>query len=210
MTSRESGEQTRTPSRRTGRRGGDSGTREAILVEARRQFAEQGYDRTSLRGIALGAGVDPTLVSHFYGSKAALFVLVVELPFDPATALPRVLEGDPSGIGGRLAGFLVGLLADEEVRSRVIGLIRAAASEPEAARRVRQLVIDELFVPLTRALGTHDAPLRAALLGTQVVGLVMARHVVGLPPLAEIDEERLAATLAPLLQLILTGPLPPD
>ena len=87
----------------TGRRVGDSGTREAILTAARRQFAELGYDRTSMRQVALEAGVDPTLVSHFHGSKQKLFLAVIELPFSPADVLPELLAGDPQEIGVRFA-----------------------------------------------------------------------------------------------------------
>ena len=44
--------------KRSGRRPGPTTTREAIAEAARRQFAELGYDRTTLRGIAGEAGVD--------------------------------------------------------------------------------------------------------------------------------------------------------
>ena len=54
--------------------------REAIEETARKLFAELGYERTSLRQVALQAGVDPALVSHFYGKKRDLFLAVVELP----------------------------------------------------------------------------------------------------------------------------------
>ena len=97
---------------RSGRRPGDSGTRDAIRAAARAQFAEQGYDRTSMRSVALQAGVDPTLVSHFFGSKQKLFAEVMQLPFDPAAVIPRIVAGDPAGIGTRLAGFVVSVLAD--------------------------------------------------------------------------------------------------
>ena len=195
-------------SRRTaGRRPGDSGTREAILAAARRQFAELGYDRTSLRAVALEAGVDPGLVSHYHGSKQQLFVSVVELPFEPAEVLPRLLAGDREGVGLRLARFVVGVLESDEGRRRVTGLVRAAASEPEAARMVRELVTRELFGPIVESLGTGDAPLRATLLGTQVVGLVMVRHVVGVEPLATLEPDAVAAVLAPALQRILVDPL---
>lgn len=54
--------------KRTGRRPGTSATRAAILAAARRQFADVGYERTTLRGVAAEAGVDPALVVHFFGS----------------------------------------------------------------------------------------------------------------------------------------------
>lgn len=197
------------PARRSGRRRGDSGTRDAIEVAARRQFAALGFDRTSLRGIATEAGVDPTLVTHFYGSKPKLFLTVVELPFDPSVVLPSVLRGDRDGLGLRLARFLVSLLESSDSRQRVIGIIRAAASEPEAARLARDVVTRELIGSLVDHLAVDDAPLRVALIGSQMVGLVMARHIVGLEPLVSASPETLVATLAPTLQRLLVEPLDP-
>ena len=71
-----------------GRRPAGSGTREAILAAASRAFAEQGYPRTTLRGIARDAGVDTRLVTHYFGNKQDLFIAVVELPFDPEQVMP--------------------------------------------------------------------------------------------------------------------------
>ena len=201
------GETARPLSRPTGRRPGDSGTREAILRAARRQFAELGYDRTSLRGIAVEAGVDPALVSHYHGSKQRLFVTVVELPFQPAEVLPRLLGGDRDSIGERVARFLAGLLGSDEARGRVIGLIRAAASDPEAARMVRELITEQLFTPIAEVLGSDQPRLRASFLGAQTVGLVMARYIVAVEPLASIDAETVVSVLAPNIQRLLVEPL---
>jgi len=85
--------------------------------------------------------------------------------------------------------------------------VRAAASEPEAARLVRERVTRELLAPVAAALGADEPALRAALVASQIVGLVMARHVVGIEPLASLGAERVAAALAPTLQRYLTGPL---
>ena len=194
-------------SRPSGRRPGDSGTREAILRAARRQFAELGYDRTTLRGIALEAGVDAALVSHFHGSKQQLFVSVVELPFSPAEVMPRLFEGDRQSVGERAARFLLGLLGSEENRGRIIGLIRAAASDAEAARMVRELLVTQLLTPLAEHLGSDQPRLRANFLGAQVVGLVMARYIVAVEPLASIDQEAVIAVLAPNIQRLLVEPL---
>lgn len=193
--------------RRTGRRPGDSGTRAAIRAAAARQFAERGYDRTSLRSIAREAGVDQKLVAHFFGTKQQLFVEVVQLPFDPAEAVPAVFGGDPEHAGERVARFVLGLLENPETRRPLVGLVRAAATEPEAARMVRELITREVFARIVEALGSDDADLRASLVGSQVVGLLTARYIVGVEPLASLPAETVAAAIAPNLQRYLVEPL---
>ena len=196
--------------RPSGRRPGDSGTREAIRAAAIEQFAARGYDRPSMRSIAQQAGVDPALVSHYFGSKHALFVDVVELPFDPAVVIPVLFAGGGrDGIGARLAGFLVSVLEQPAPRQRVIGLVRAATSEPEAARMVRDLLAREIFARVVEELRADDAQLRANLVSSQIIGLVMARYIVGLEPLASLPAEDVAALVAPTLQRYLTEPLVP-
>jgi AcrR family transcriptional regulator len=193
--------------RPSGRRPGDSGTREAIRAAASEQFAALGYDRTSMRSIARQAGVDPALVAHFFGTKQQLFVDVVELPFNPDRALPAIFAGKRGEIGQRLAAFLLTVLEDPEGRRRMIGLVRAAASEPQAARMVRDLVTREMVARIVDELAVDDADLRASLVGSQVVGLVMARYVVGVEPLASLPAADVAAAIAPNLQRYLTEPL---
>jgi AcrR family transcriptional regulator len=193
--------------RRSGRRPGTSGTRAAIADAARHLFAERGFDRTSIRAVAEAAEVDPALVSHFYGSKQQLFVAVVELPFDPEAVLPQLVAGDRDALGLRLASFIVGMLESEEGRSRFTGLVRAAASEPEAARMVRELVSARILAPLVAALDVDEGPLRATLVGSQVIGLTMARYIVQVEPLASAPAEDVVAAIAPTLQRYLLEPL---
>jgi AcrR family transcriptional regulator len=193
--------------RRSGRRPGASGTREAILAAASRLFAEHGYDRASLRAIAAEAGVDQKLIAHFFGSKQQLFVAAVGLPLNPAEVLPAILAGDPESIGERLASLLTSILEDPELHQRLTGVIRAAASEPDVARMLREFLGRELFAPAAKLLGTKDAPFRVNLVGSHIVGLVMARYVVGIEPLASMPPKAVAAAVAPTLQRYLLGPL---
>ena len=81
-----------TAARRTGRRPGDSGAREAILREARSSFGSAGFSGTTIRGVARAAGVDPALVHHYFGSKDELFAASLELPFDPSVVVPALLS----------------------------------------------------------------------------------------------------------------------
>ena len=193
-----------------GRRPAGSGTREAIAAAARRQFGELGYRRASLRNIALEAGVDPRLVLHFFGSKQELFASVVELPFDPETTFDALLAPGEQGLGRRVAEFILALLDSSEGRRTVTGLIRAAASEEAAAATIRELVAQRLLLPLASREGRDRPELRASLVASQIVGLAMARHVVGLTPLTTASHAELIAALAPVFDHYLTGQLDPE
>jgi AcrR family transcriptional regulator len=192
---------------RKGRRPGESGTREAIAQAARRRFAELGYDRATLRGIAAEAGVDAALIVHFFGSKQRLFVSVMGFPFSPSEVIPGIVGPGLEGAGERLARFILSLLEDPAGRDRVTGIVRAAASEPEAARAVRDLLTRELIGTFVRHLGVPDADLRATLVGSQVVGLVMARYVVKVEPLASLEPDAVVRAITPTLQRYLEEPL---
>lgn len=90
-----------------------------------------------MRQIAIEAGADPTLVSHFHGTKQELFLSVIELPFQPADVLPGLLAGDPQDAGARLARFVLGVFESEQERSQIVGLVMAryiVALEPFASR----------------------------------------------------------------------------
>ena len=192
---------------RSGRRPGTTRTRAAILDAARRQFGAAGYDRTSLRTVAALAGVDQALIVHFFGSKMGLFLEVVDLPMDPEAVIPALLNGPRAEIGDRVAIFLVSVLENEQGRATITSLVRAATSEPEAARLVRDRLTHELWGPLARRLDVEDAELRVSLVGSQMIGLVLARYVVGVEPLASLTAEQVIALIAPTLQRYLVGPL---
>jgi len=194
---------------RTGRRPGESGTRTAILEAAARRFSEHGYDRTSLRAIARDAEVDPALIAHYFGSKGRLFVEAVGTPVDPQLLVDAMATVPRERSGEVLARLFVAVLDTPEARRRITGLIRAAASEPQAARLVRDLISEQILARVVETLGAADAAKRAALVGSQFIGFVMARHIVGLEPLATMDAEQTVAALAPTLQRYIAGPLDP-
>ncbi len=193
---------------RRGRRPGVSGTRDAILAAARTCFTERGYDRASMRQIAAFAGVDPALIHHYFGRKERLFLATMRMP-DLDTALGQVLappEGlDPGQIGEGLVRAVARLWADPELPRTLAGLVRTAATNEQGAAMLREFLGHAVLGRLATAVPSEDADLRAALVGSQIFGLLVARVVLKLEPLASMPGEDLARSVGPTLQRYLTG-----
>ena|GEM_PF-3615509 len=109
-----------------------------------------------------------------------------------------------------MAEFILALLDSSEGRRTVTGLIRAAASEEAAAATIRELVAQRLLLPLASRVGRDRPELRASLVASQIVGLAMARHVVGLTPLTTASHAELIAALAPVFDHYPTDQLDPE
>jgi AcrR family transcriptional regulator len=190
---------------RTGRRPGVSGTREAILAAARRAFAEQGYQRATVRDVAKLAGVDPALVHHYFGTKQDLFVAAVRLPVNPVDQLTAVLAAEPDQVGQRLVETFLSIWDHAAGQSPLLALIRSAVADQDAAAMLREFITEEVLGPIARRLGSPDAQLRATLVGSQLIGLAMARYIIRVEPLASASSAQVAAVVGPTVQRYLTG-----
>ena len=183
---------------RPGRRPGPTETREAILGAARELFGERGYDGATIRAIAGQAGVDPALVHHFYGSKENVFVAAMRVPFNPAEALPHILDGPREEIAERLLRFFLGVWNDPDSRAAFLGLVRSGMTNEAAAAMVRQFLQQALVARATDALGIP--PLRAEAAMSHLIGMMMMRYVLRLEPLASSGEDELIRVVAPSIQ----------
>jgi len=193
--------------RRTGRRAGTADTRGEILAAARHVFGEQGFENATVRKVAARAGVDPALVHHYFGSKQALFVAAMQLPVNVDALVSRVIDGPRSGIGERLVRQVMALWEDPATRSLFMGIVRSATTDRVAAEMLRRLLSEGPILALTRASGRPDAALRATLAGSQVVGMAMARYVIGVEPLASASADDVARAIGPTIQRYLTSRL---
>jgi AcrR family transcriptional regulator len=201
--------------RRSGRRSGDSGTREAILAAARARFGDLGYDRTTIRTIASDAGVDPALVHHFYGSKEQLFAAAMRLPVNPREVLDAALapgaRGQDESLGEHLLRTVLGVWDVAEMRATFLGLLRSAPTSEQAVVMLREFLAGAILGPLATAVrraapeAAGDAGYRAALVASQVLGLGMTRYVLELPPLTQVSSDDLIAAIAPNLDRYLSG-----
>jgi AcrR family transcriptional regulator len=177
-----------------------------VLTAARTVFAERGFDGATIRGIATAAGVDPALVHHYFGNKDKLFLAAVHAPADPEDLLPEVLAGGRDALGTNLLRMFLRVW-DGPARPAGLALVRSAVGNEWTAKLLREFLVSRV---LRRVVGTLDLPpaerdARGALVASQLIGLVMARYVLRIEPLASAAPDTVVAALAPTIQRYLTG-----
>ena len=173
--------------------------REAILHAARARFGAEGYDRATVRGIAADAGIDPSMVMRYFGSKRQLFAVAAD--FD--LRLPDLAGTPRTEVGHVLAAHLLARWEDDDALKI---LLRTAVTDDEAASRMRSIFIEQL-TPMTTALTDDpaDALPRAGLVASQALGVALTRYVLELPPVVTMTPSELVAWIATTLQRYLVG-----
>ncbi|MBO2451137.1 TetR/AcrR family transcriptional regulator [Actinomadura barringtoniae] len=182
-------------------------TEARILEQARRLFAESGYDRTTIRAVATAANVDPGLVMHYFGSKERLFAQAAGSPAPPLTA------GTAEEVAEQLLERLYGSLADQPVES--LAVLRSMLTHPEAAREVHtssRMHKEALSRAIAEAAEAsedadaggadagEDADLRADVVSAVLIGVAVGRHLIRLDHLAAADPERVVELMRPVIR----------
>ncbi len=193
-----------------GRRPSGGSTREEILEAARHEFATKGYDRTSLRGIARVAGVDPALVHHYFEGKSGLFEEVVGVPAGIDQLIASAVTGPREEAGERIVRTFLSVWDSPEGRVRFQALVRSATSHADAAHLLRDFVSRTVIARIATTLaegegGEPPSELAIAAAGAQLVGMAMLRYVIELPALLEAEPEEVVATVGPTVQRLLVG-----
>jgi AcrR family transcriptional regulator len=174
-------------------------TRAAILVAARERFASDGYERATIRAIAADAEIDPSMVMRYYGNKEKLFAAAAEFDLQ----LPDVSAIPPDQLGASLARHFLNRWEGDDT---LTALLRAAATNEAAAARMRDLFGVQLLPVVAAACpDPADAPRRAGLVATQMLGLALCRFVLRLPPVVAMPAEEAAAWVGPTIQRYLTA-----
>lgn len=187
---------------------GDAGNRAAILAAATTRFTDLGFRDTTMRAVAADAGVDSALVHYFFGTKEQLFAQAMALPIDPRGFVTAMLEAGVAGLGERLVEALLTVLDEAGPTNPMLALIRSAATHASATRMLREFLTSAVTSRLAVAVEVDRPELRAALCASQVIGLIVAREVIELPPLPTTDRAVLVAAYGPALQHYLEDPLP--
>lgn len=162
-----------------------------------------------MREVAAVAGVDQSLVLHYFANKYELFVAAMTPAFPGPEVLRHALSGCREDFGTSLATGLLEAMKIDEVRQVLVGLLRAAATDERAASFAKDFVKNQFVGPLATCLDVDKDPegasTRAGVLVAQIVGFLFARHILQVDALVESSDEETVRILGARLQQAVDG-----
>lgn len=174
-------------------------TRADLLAAARRQFAREGFERVTIRSVAAEVGVDPALVIRYFGNKAGLFAEAARVEI----RLPDLAGLPPDRIAAALVDRFFDLFEDSP---NFLALLRAAATSETAADALREALLAQAG-PALAAAALDQPARRAALVGSQMLGLAFVRYVLAVPAAAEMSRAEVLEWVGPTVLRYLTEPV---
>ncbi|NKY50638.1 TetR/AcrR family transcriptional regulator [Nocardia vermiculata] len=184
----------------TGSRRSDS-TRAAILDAARRHFAREGFAKATIRAIAGDAGIDPSMVMRYYGSKEGLF----DAALDVDLGLPDLGAVAEDALGEAVALRFLELWETSPGNELLLALLRSSVSDDTVAQRFQQVFAGQLMPMVMRIGDPADAPRRAGLVVSQILGLALCRYVLRLEPVVALSREQIVTTVGATVQRYLVS-----
>jgi AcrR family transcriptional regulator len=171
-------------------------TKATILAAARERFAAAGFEGATIRSIAADAGIDPAMVMRYYGNKDKLFAAAAEfdLKFPDLSAVPR------EHLGKALVSHFLDRWEGDEA---LIVLLRSSTTNEDAAERMQQIFGSQLE-PMVATIVGPDAPTRAGLVSSQILGFALCRYVLRLPPVVAMSRDDAVGWLGPTIQRYLS------
>src|ERR1700742_1189510 len=198
----------KTTVRRRGRRQGEPVSRDVVLRAAKQRFAEEGYEKTTLRAIASDAHVDPSMVLYLFGSKAELFRESLRLIIDPevlVAALIGAADDDPD-IGTRMVRTYLRIWETPDTAASMRAMLQSATSNSDAQDAFRGFMQNYVLTAVSGVLGGgEEARLRATLAASQLAGTAVLRYIIQVPPLATLSVDEVITLIAPTVTRYLTA-----
>jgi AcrR family transcriptional regulator len=173
-----------------------SATKARILAAAKSHFSVSGYDRTTVRAVALDARVSPNLITRYFGGKDGLCRAATEIDIHVTDAL----RGPKTGFGARLAAHVVTRWESTLGSDPLLTMLRAAMTDPDEAARMAEFFQQQATTPIAEYLGGDDRRERAAAISVFITGTITQRYVLTAGPIAAATPDQLIAWLGRNLQ----------
>ena len=175
-------------------------TRDRILIAARRLFSEEGFEKTTIRAVGAAAGIHPSMVMRYYGSKDELFAAAAKIDF----RMPDLALVPSANRGAALVTHVLERwegAASEELQA----ILRAAGTHELARRRLAEVVEKQAVPAIKRILPADRVEERLGLIIIQIAGLVLSRYLFRHPSVTALDHETIILHLGAAIQVHITS-----
>jgi len=176
------------------------GTRDRILQAARTIFGEQGYDRTTIRAVATAADIHASMVMRYYGNKEGLFTAALKFDLE----IPDLGDVDRADIGRTLVRHALKRWSSSS--GDLPALLRISVTHEDARDRLGTMLEEQIAPALAKVCGARRAPICAAFVATQMLGLALTRFVLRLPLVTALSERSIVDEVGAKIQGYIDGP----
>ena len=176
------------------------GTRDRILIAARRLFGEEGFEKTTIRAVGAAASIHPSMVMRYYSNKEELFAAAAKIDF----RMPDLALVPSADRGVALVTHVLDRwegAASEELQA----ILRAAGTHELARRRLGELVETQAVPVIIQILPADHREQRLGLIIMQIAGLVLSRYLFRHPSVTVLDRETIIRELGAAIQVHMTG-----
>lgn len=161
-------------------------TQRRILTAAAETFSRSGYAKAGLREIAGNAGVAPSLVSKYFGTKAALF----EKALIHVMRTNSVFTWKKEGFGETMARLVL-----ERSNTNITIMLVLALADPKASKIAQRVSREYMIQPLVDWLGPPHAQERAMDMFSLLTGFAIQMNGLNPSPIPEHSLQWLARSL---------------
>ncbi|MCP4809674.1 MAG: TetR/AcrR family transcriptional regulator [Proteobacteria bacterium] len=155
----------------------DGSTRDRIVFEATRLFAEQGYAGTSVREIVEASGVTKPTLYYWFGNKEGLFTQLVDVHLDSWNTRLAAKMREDIPVTDRIRAYIRTVIQDAMEKPEVVAFLAQAFHQAgQGAPAVdcnRFLIVEARLLTELAAEGIASGELRAGLDPSSVALVLM-------------------------------------
>ena len=153
--------------------------------------------------MAADAEVDASLIIQFFRSKEELFAAVLSISPEALDRMATAFDGPVDDVGERVArSFLEVWEGPSRDSDALLAMLRAVVSSEVRSAETRDFIQERLVATISPRIKHHpDDAMRAGVVASMLVGVVVGRCIVHVPALS--DREALIRLIGSALQAIL-------
>ncbi|MBW6528962.1 TetR family transcriptional regulator [Sphingomonas sp. RHCKR7] len=169
--------------------------KDRIVAAARSVFAEVGYERATVRQIAERASVVPAMLVRYFGGKAGVFAAAIQ--FD--LVLPSFEGMDYKAASEILVTHVTRDWDTSGSGGDLVALLRASLDHTEAKERLVSIFYEQLNATVKIVTGVKGER-AAALIASQLLGLVFCRYVLEIPALHATPRDKIISSVGDAIE----------